>query len=163
VAELSQRIRHLSLAGELDRQVLEQWICDRYRLFPTEELDEYRRYVHRLLDGIHFPLLVHCASGKDRTGFAVASTLMALGVAREVILEDYLLSNRYRRSLAPQFPPNTSPETLAALSGVRASYLLAAFGAIDAAWGGDEAFLAQGLGLSAAHRRELQESILESA
>src|SRR5690606_41978689 len=40
------------------------------------------------------PVLVHCAAGKDRTGFAVAVILHALGVARKVIVADYQLSAR---------------------------------------------------------------------
>ena len=38
------------------------------------------------------PILVHCASGKDRTGVVVAVLLLTLGVPREVIVEEYLLS-----------------------------------------------------------------------
>lgn len=43
------------------------------------------------------PLLIHCASGKDRTGVAVMVLLLALGVKEEIILKDYCLSNVYRK------------------------------------------------------------------
>ena len=52
--------------------------------------------IHGLFECIateHVPLVVHCAAGKDRTGVAVAVLLMALGVDRNTILEDYLLTN----------------------------------------------------------------------
>ncbi len=39
------------------------------------------------------PIFVHCASGKDRTGVVVAVLLMTLGVPRDVIVEEYLLSD----------------------------------------------------------------------
>ena len=39
------------------------------------------------------PILVHCASGKDRTGVVVAVLLLTLGVPRNVIVEEYLLSD----------------------------------------------------------------------
>ena len=39
------------------------------------------------------PILVHCASGKDRTGVVVAVLLLTLSVPREVIVEEYLLSD----------------------------------------------------------------------
>jgi protein-tyrosine phosphatase len=39
------------------------------------------------------PIFVHCASGKDRTGVVVAVLLLALAVPREVIVEEYLLSD----------------------------------------------------------------------
>ena len=41
------------------------------------------------------PLVFHCHSGKDRTGVAAMLILLALGVPRETILKDYLLSNEY--------------------------------------------------------------------
>ena len=43
------------------------------------------------------PILIHCASGKDRTGVACMLILLALGVDREIVLEDYLLTNVYQR------------------------------------------------------------------
>lgn len=43
------------------------------------------------------PILIHCATGKDRTGVACMCLEMALGCTRETILQDYLLSNDYRK------------------------------------------------------------------
>lgn len=37
--------------------------------------------------------LIHCAAGKDRTGVSVALLLRLLGVAREHVLDDYLLTS----------------------------------------------------------------------
>jgi hypothetical protein len=36
--------------------------------------------------------VVHCAAGKDRTGVVIAIALTEIGVPREVIVEDYVLS-----------------------------------------------------------------------
>ncbi|MEQ8486066.1 MAG: tyrosine-protein phosphatase [Pseudomonadales bacterium] len=41
-------------------------------------------------------VLIHCTAGQDRTGFAVAFLLTALGVDRETILDDYSLSQHLR-------------------------------------------------------------------
>lgn len=46
------------------------------------------------------PVLVHCSAGKDRTGVVVAVVLSLLGVADEVIAEDYHLTSAY---LAEEF------------------------------------------------------------
>ena len=35
------------------------------------------------------PMLIHCAAGRDRTGFVVALLLHAAGVTREAVLDDY--------------------------------------------------------------------------
>ncbi|MDC3960688.1 tyrosine-protein phosphatase [Polyangium jinanense] len=40
-----------------------------------------------------FPVMLHCTSGKDRTGVAVALLLTALGAPRAIIVEEYLLSD----------------------------------------------------------------------
>ena len=41
----------------------------------------------------HFPLLVHCASGKDRTGVVVATLLTILGIERDLVIREYLWSD----------------------------------------------------------------------
>ncbi|OJJ20937.1 tyrosine protein phosphatase [marine bacterium AO1-C] len=38
------------------------------------------------------PLLIHCLSGKDRTGIVVAALLLILGIDENTIQEEYLLS-----------------------------------------------------------------------
>lgn len=43
------------------------------------------------------PMFIHCASGKDRTGVASMLILLALGVDRDTVLQDYLLTNEYRQ------------------------------------------------------------------
>lgn len=42
---------------------------------------------------VKYPLLIHCLSGKDRTGIVVAAILLVLGIDRPVIQEEYLLSD----------------------------------------------------------------------
>lgn len=43
-------------------------------------------------DIVRFPVLFHCTSGKDRTGVVVATLLIALGVDRELVVQEYLWS-----------------------------------------------------------------------
>ena len=45
------------------------------------------------------PFLIHCAKGKDRTGVAAMAVLIALGASEDVILQDYLLTNLYRKEM----------------------------------------------------------------
>ncbi len=40
--------------------------------------------------------MIHCLGGKDRTGLTIALLLTALGVPREVVLDDYQLTSDYR-------------------------------------------------------------------
>jgi protein-tyrosine phosphatase len=51
-----------------------------------------------LRDPANRPLVFHCTQGKDRAGFGAAMVLSALGVPWETVVEDYLLSNHYRKA-----------------------------------------------------------------
>ena len=54
--------------------------------------DQIARALAIVADRKAHPVIVHCAAGKDRTGVLVAVVLALLGVADEVIAEDYALS-----------------------------------------------------------------------
>ncbi|WP_170272144.1 tyrosine-protein phosphatase [Clostridium tarantellae] len=45
----------------------------------------------------NLPIDQHCTQGKDRTGVGVAILLLALGVDEELVVKDYLASNKYRK------------------------------------------------------------------
>jgi protein-tyrosine phosphatase len=40
-----------------------------------------------------WPVYVHCTSGRDRTGVVIAAALLAIDVPRQVVAEEYLLSD----------------------------------------------------------------------
>ncbi len=69
---------------------------DTYRNFPTMLKPQLTLLFDTLL-AEDAPVLVNCSAGQDRTGVASAVVLSLLGVERETILEDYLLSTQYRR------------------------------------------------------------------
>src|SRR5260370_37553134 len=64
-----------------------------YRRFPFDFRDAYLD-LFRQLEGGNLPLVFNCTAGKDRTGVAAALILFALGVDRNVISDDDLLSER---------------------------------------------------------------------
>lgn len=94
----------LSIANNLetydtaDKQV-RRWLNQVAKVFE----DETRRY----------PVMLHCTSGKDRTGVAVAALLKLLGIPEAIIVEEYLLSdgevrgNWIKQSLAGIGEPRT--------------------------------------------------------
>ncbi len=67
----------------------------------AEKYDTTNRDVRRWLNAVtravieapRWPVLLHCASGKDRTGVAVAVLLRAIGVPVEAVIEEFLLSD----------------------------------------------------------------------
>lgn len=77
-----------------------------YFHFPTSnDLEKYetknkevRRWLNRIFATlekrvVNYPILIHCASGKDRTGVVVAALLRSLGLEKKLIVEEYLLSD----------------------------------------------------------------------
>jgi protein-tyrosine phosphatase len=131
---------------------------DLYRSLVNDRCGRFAELFDHLLqaDG---PVVFHCTAGKDRTGIAAALILLALGVPRAVVLEDYLLTNdTYRRPPAP--PSEVPPEVLAVLWSVQAGFLETALAAIEHDHGGVERYLRQRVGLGDAARRALAERYL---
>ena len=86
--------------------------------------------------------------------------LLALGVPREVVMQDYLLTDQVYRP-PPLAPGRLDAAVLAVLWGVQPDFLDAALHTIDTERGGLESFLTQRLGLHAAAREQLAARYLE--
>ncbi|MBV8924315.1 MAG: tyrosine-protein phosphatase [Bradyrhizobium sp.] len=116
-------------------------------------------FAHLLADTA--PLVIHCTAGKDRTGFAVALLLYALGVPEKVISEDYLLTNQfYRRD--PNSAPDLPLDVRQAIGSVESSFLAAGFEAISTQYGDLEGYFRDGLGLGMHERAELKQRYLQA-
>ena len=98
---------------------------------------------------------------QNRTGFACALILHTLGVSDDVIAEDYLLTNRYYRR-DPNNGSELPDDVKNVLGTVQASFLGAAFEAIDADYGNLETYLRDGLGLARPERARLEARYLQN-
>jgi protein-tyrosine phosphatase len=132
---------------------------DSYRNYVRYNTPNFRALFAHLLED-RAPLVIHCTAGKDRTGFACALILHALGVPDEAIAEDYLLTNRfYRRD--PGASGDLPDDVRQVLGSVQASFLAAAFDAISADYGDLENYFSDGLGLGPGERAKLEARYLE--
>jgi protein-tyrosine phosphatase len=132
---------------------------DSYRGYVEHNTPRFRALFAHLLED-RAPLVIHCTAGKDRTGFACALILHTLGVSEDIISEDYLLTNRfYRRD--PNHSTDLPDEIRQVLGSVQASFLAAAFEAIEADYGDLESYLRDGLGLGKAERAHLEARYLQ--
>ena len=110
------------------------------------------------------PLLFHCTAGKDRTGIGAALILTALGVDRETVKKDYLLSNDYlKNSDMFKLPVDASdkekrmfaffsqlPEDVrGVLAGVEASWLDSAFAEMEREHGSVDGYIQHALDVDA--------------
>ncbi|MFC0488520.1 tyrosine-protein phosphatase [Sinomonas atrocyanea] len=114
----------------------------------------YAGFLASLVRG-SLPAVVHCSAGKDRTGWAVAVLLTALGTPEVAILEDYALSslpaNQYvLRTPAGHAVPieGTTKDRLDPLLEARPAYLQAAWKSVERTWGSRNSYLEHGLGIT---------------
>ena len=113
-----------------------------YQKLPFEQAESFSSLFKTLASGVG-PLIYNCTAGKDRTGLATALLLDVLDVDRELIIEDYLLSNEHISGLLDYL--NESPkyrsmmdskfEVLLPMIRVEQSYLEASFAAIEGKFG----------------------------
>lgn len=83
------------LGGQLKRGDTEKLMLDSYRYYVIKYRKKIARIFNTLAISDQLPAVVHCVSGKDRTGIVIALLLEILGVPLEVIEEDYLLTNEF--------------------------------------------------------------------
>ncbi|NEB79346.1 tyrosine-protein phosphatase [Streptomyces sp. SID14478] len=107
--------------------------------------------------------LFHCSAGKDRTGWANATLLTALGVPRETVTADYLASNDYRaeaNAAALAAMPADQAKAYKPMLDVRAEYLNSGFDEVKDKYGSFGAYERQALGLDARDLARLQHDLL---
>ncbi len=127
----------------------------------------YRRVLDALWSAGETGFLIHCAAGKDRTGFGVAAIQLSLGVPRETVVEDYLLTNvamDFERFIVPRLRPSYGDVDVAqarALSGARAEYINAALDAVDDEYGSFDVYLERGLDIDDDRRAALRARYVE--
>lgn len=118
-------------------------------------LEHYRKFFEILLNHEDGALLYHCTMGKDRVGTATALLLTALGVPRDGIVADYMLT---RERCAPgtqrllsncrKFTNDEAVlEFVYRLDTVQEDFIGATFETIDEVHGGMERFLHEKMGL----------------
>ncbi|MDR3138614.1 MAG: tyrosine-protein phosphatase [Treponema sp.] len=124
-----------------------------YRHLVSIAREQYREFFELLAEPQNTPLLFHCSAGKDRTGLAAALILTALGVSRETVYADYMLSEEYLEGKYTEWIA-ASPH-LAMMVSVRRSYLAAAFQTIDTLYGGTDRYLREEIKAKPERLREL--------
>ena len=144
-----------------------------YARFVNDEfcLYQYRRFIRLLFSPREKALLWHCSAGKDRTGTGALFILELLGVDREDIIADYLMTNEYLKDEIQEFVDKAEERSggmdeearkgMTVLMGAHERYPLTVYEEAEAKYGSFDAFLREGLGVSDAEREELRRRYLE--
>jgi protein-tyrosine phosphatase len=142
-------------------------MVEAYEQLAVESAEQYRQFVQSVLEAGGKPVLWHCTSGKDRAGFAAAIVLRLLGVEQPAVIGDYMLSAKYAdsrkklRFFLRLVNRAKAASVLKALLTVQEHWIQSAFQAIDAHWGGFDAYVQRALGLSERDITRLRQLLLD--
>ncbi len=156
--------------GDHSLEAVRAYMQSAYRRIPRETGNQsvFREGFKALASGeADGGFLVHCAAGKDRTGIFCALVLGELGVSRDEIIEDYLLTNTavdfdslvpmVRQRLQENYGHVMPDEVMRAFLGVEADLLHTALTTI----GDQDRYLRDVLGITDDERAALRERWLE--
>ena len=89
----------------------------------------------------NLPVLLHCTAGKDRTGVSTAFLLSVLGVSRDIIEADYLLTNLDTERQADfiestgGYPEGYNREKMISIAGVPKDAMKDFLDGVESRWG----------------------------
>lgn len=114
--------------------------------------------------------LWHCTQGKDRTGFATAVLLVALGADRKLIVDDFSLSNEAYKTLLDALTvkakaagyDDSKINILYALLGVSVPNFQLTLDTIEQRYGSLDNYLKEALGCDETLKKKLQDRFLLS-
>lgn len=116
----------------------------------------YKKVFEILADpGTNGGVLIHCATGKDRTGIVIMLLLKLLGITDQVILDDYLLTNpcsalqinKRLNNAKSDGADNQMLKTIFNLSTVNIQYYNMAISVINECYKGFSSYFQQNLGI----------------
>ncbi|HJD95085.1 MAG TPA: tyrosine-protein phosphatase [Bacteroides togonis] len=130
----------------------------------TKYAAQYRKVFDLLLNEDNYPVVIHCSSGKGRTGIVSALILACLDVNEDKIMEDYRLSNDYfnipRATRYAYNLPVRSQEAITTLFSAREDFLNAAKEEAERQYGNIKTYLREGIGLSKQEMKHLRNILL---
>lgn len=128
------------------------------------------QFLQMLLETESGAILFHCYAGKDRTGITAAVILTVLGVTKEDIMKDYLVTNILRKnvnqviidSMIEAGQPQAVQEAVRAALSVEQVYLEKSYETAEREYGSFEKYISEGIGLEEEKWERLREMYLIS-
>jgi len=132
-------------------------------------MGQYSRFIRLLAEDRNGATFWHCTAGKDRAGAAAMIIEEVLGVDRDTILEDYMLTNvylekdilAYVEKMAPLASREAVEQPVRDFFGAREEYIGATINKIDTEYGGMDNFIREKLGIGEDLRERLRAMYLE--
>lgn len=128
----------------------------------------YKRLMDIIQNPDHLGLVHHCAAGKDRTGVGAALILLTLGVPKETVMEDYLITNETLKDFnegikmkVSNFLSAKDNKKFEEMMAAKEEYLEAVFKKIEQIYGGFDSYLHEEYKLTFEKREQLKSYCLE--
>lgn len=161
-------LRRLLEADLVDGEQARAAMLEGYRKMPLEQAPAYREIFSHLINK-NVPLVFCCSAGKDRTGIGAALILTALGVPRETIIADYVLTDSLidleheivRQSGGSSSLSRQPAEVVRAILGCDAAYITAALDVIAPDSNIFNSYLLEALGVDAVALENLRAHFLK--
>lgn len=159
----------LDMANDLPRA--EKYMEDIYENLINDDyaLSQYGRFIDLLIENKEKSSLWHCTAGKDRAGFATFLVLECLGVDKETIIQDYLLTNEYVKNDVDMMIKNIKSEynlpnideIVKALFGIKRVYLENVYNTIENKYGTMHNFLKEKINITDEKLKIMHDLFLE--
>lgn len=162
IAQLKKKV----INGEISEAMAKDMTTRFYEDAVSVNVNALRDIIKGITDSDE-PVLYHCSAGKDRTGIVSALILSILNVDREMIVNEYLLSNYYRNARTEKtlgkakmgkiIKRKMDLQAVEVLTTVEEGFINATFDTIDKKYGGMDSFIQNQLGIDHKTRAQLIE------
>jgi protein-tyrosine phosphatase len=146
-------------------------VLDQYRNFVNSEKAKkaFHDMLAVMLDRNNAPSIQHCRGGKDRTGYGVLLVLTMLGVSKDDIIQDYMITQKNRTARnsekMDQYRQLTGDRNvldyLFSLIDTREYFIEEAFRAMEKKAGSAEQYIRQELNFTDQDFRRMQKNYLQ--
>jgi len=157
------------VGGKLNKGDTQKLMIESYEIYALD----YRKQIALILRGLaesgELPALIHCVHGKDRTGLIIATILEILRVPKDIIMQDYLLTNMFWESETSRLSTlahigslfRTPSSEVRNLMEAKPEYLQGSVHVIKEHYGSIDNYIHEGLGLDDATIEKIRDALLE--
>jgi len=162
-----QTLRRKILSGQISDADLHKVLSREFYITDPKMRRLWGSWLKAFAEPQTVPHLFHCTAGKDRTGFAAVILLLTLGVPKEQVMHDFMVTNQLLAKTIDlgvkriSAMSDVNSELMRGVLGVSQETIDGVFEAIDAHYGSVDNYIASGLGIDAATRTRIQTLLLE--
>lgn len=161
-----ETLNEKNISAKLAKHLMTEQNKEFVRADKSKEV--FRKMFDILLDDEETAIVQHCRGGKDRTGYGVALIQLLLGVSREDVMKDYMLTNVHKKeknetSLKELMEETNNSDLVQAVRYFKEadpSFLETALDLIDDDYGGIENYVREELGMTDEMIEKLREKYL---